>query len=192
MSLNRLIMGGILVMGICPAVAAPTVKNLGNATSSAYADTRGSQVTQSPSTVKRASSIRTVSAVSKPTAKVASNTNGVISTPEVTNSVDSVRAPGLHGNIAKGIGSKLSSSYTSQPQNSGVNPSVSEQRIDALEAEIAAKQDKLVSSDIVETGNGVMVTSVTADNGTVTVTKSEISIPFGSATSDARATIWIE
>ncbi len=53
-----------------------------------------------------------------------------------------------------------------------------------------AKQDKLTSTNVVESGSGAMVTGVTADNGTVTVTKSEITIPV--ANSDSRVTIWFE
>ena len=55
-----------------------------------------------------------------------------------------------------------------------------------------AKQDKLTSSNVVVSGSGAMVTGVTANNGTVTVTKSEVTIPVGSASSTTRATIWFE
>ena len=55
-----------------------------------------------------------------------------------------------------------------------------------------AKQDKLTSTNVVESGSGAMVTSVTASNGTVTVTKSEVTIPVGSASSSTRATIWVQ
>lgn len=54
----------------------------------------------------------------------------------------------------------------------------------------AAKQDKLTSTNVVESGSGAMVTGVTASNGTVTVTKSEVTIPV--ANSNTRATIWFE
>ena len=56
----------------------------------------------------------------------------------------------------------------------------------------AAKQDKLTNTNVVESGSGAMVTSVTASNGTVTVTKSEVTIPVGSASSSTRATIWVQ
>ena len=55
-----------------------------------------------------------------------------------------------------------------------------------------AKQDKLTTTNVVTSGSGAMVTGVTASNGTVTVTKSEVTIPVGSATSSTRATIWVE
>ena len=55
-----------------------------------------------------------------------------------------------------------------------------------------AKQDKLTNTNVVVSGSGAMVTGVTASNGTVTVTKSEVTIPVGSASSNNRATIWFE
>lgn len=54
------------------------------------------------------------------------------------------------------------------------------------------KQDKISSENVVESGTGVMVMNVSADNGTVTVTKSEVTIPVGATTSVTRATIWLE
>lgn len=55
-----------------------------------------------------------------------------------------------------------------------------------------AKQNKLTNTNVVVSGSGAMVTGVTASNGTVTVTKSEVTIPVGSASSNNRATIWFE
>ena len=54
------------------------------------------------------------------------------------------------------------------------------------------KQDKLSSENVVESGAGAMVMDVSAENGTVTVTKSEVTIPVGATTSVTRATIWLE
>ncbi len=62
----------------------------------------------------------------------------------------------------------------------------------AYNAISTAKQDKLTSTNVVESGSGAMVTGVTASNGTVTVTKSEVTIPVGSSSSNTRAAIWIE
>lgn len=56
----------------------------------------------------------------------------------------------------------------------------------------SVKQDKLTSSNVVESGSGPIVSNVTASNGTVTVSKSEVTIPVGATTSDTRATIWLE
>jgi len=55
-----------------------------------------------------------------------------------------------------------------------------------------AKQDKLSSANVVASGDGFMVMDVSANNGTVTVTKSEVTIPVGATTSENRATIWLE
>ena len=54
------------------------------------------------------------------------------------------------------------------------------------------KQDKLSSVNIVESGGGAMVMDVSANNGTVTITKTEVTIPVGATVSDTRATIWLE
>ena len=56
----------------------------------------------------------------------------------------------------------------------------------------AAKQDTLTSTNVVESGSGAMVTGVTASNGTVTVTKTEVTIPVGSSSSNTRAAIWLQ
>ena len=62
----------------------------------------------------------------------------------------------------------------------------------AFNAMNTSKQDKLTSTNVVESGSGAMVTGVTASNGTVTVTKSEVTIPVGSSSSNTRAIIWFE
>ncbi|MCQ2568440.1 MAG: hypothetical protein MJ163_02485 [Alphaproteobacteria bacterium] len=56
----------------------------------------------------------------------------------------------------------------------------------------SAKQDTLTSTNVVESSTGAVVTGVSASNGIVTVTKGEVTIPVGSATSTTRATIWIQ
>lgn len=56
-----------------------------------------------------------------------------------------------------------------------------------------AKQDTLTSTNVVVgTDNGPFVSAVTASNGTVTVSKSEVTIPVGSTSSSTRAVIWLE
>ena len=63
----------------------------------------------------------------------------------------------------------------------------------AYSAMNTAKQDKLTSTNVVVgTDNGPFVSAVTASNGTVTVTKSEVTIPVGSTSSSTRAVIWLE
>ncbi len=56
----------------------------------------------------------------------------------------------------------------------------------------SAKQDTLTSTNVVESGSGAMVTGISASNGTVTVSKSEVTIPVGSTSSTTRAVIWLE
>ena len=56
----------------------------------------------------------------------------------------------------------------------------------------AAKQDKLTTTNVVDSGSGPMVTAGTASDGTVTVSKSEVTIPVGATTSTTRANIWLE
>lgn len=62
----------------------------------------------------------------------------------------------------------------------------------AYSAMNTAKQDKLTSTNVVESGSGAVVSAVTANNGTVTVTKSEVMIPVGGQTSSSHAYIWIQ
>lgn len=62
----------------------------------------------------------------------------------------------------------------------------------AYNAMDAIKQDKLTSANVVESTSGPMVTGVTANNGTITVSKGEVTIPVGAATSTTRAAIWFE
>ena len=59
----------------------------------------------------------------------------------------------------------------------------------------SAKQDKLTSTNVVADANGSangFVSAVTASDGTVTVTKAEVTIPVGAATSATRAQIWVQ
>ena len=59
----------------------------------------------------------------------------------------------------------------------------------------SAKQDKLTSTNVVADTNGSangFVSAVTASDGTVTVTKAEVTIPVGAATSATRAQIWVQ
>ena len=63
----------------------------------------------------------------------------------------------------------------------------------AYNAVDTSKQNKLTSTNVVESGSGAMVRSVTANNGTVTVDKGEVQIPVGSATgASSHLPIWFE
>ena len=64
--------------------------------------------------------------------------------------------------------------------------------IKAVNTVASLKQDMLSSTNVVDSGNGPFVANVSASNGTVTVAKSDISVPVGSASSSTRASIWIQ
>lgn len=65
-------------------------------------------------------------------------------------------------------------------------------KISDLKTVVDKKQDVLTSENVVFSGEGVIVTSVSADNGTVVVNKGEITIPVGAPESTNRAKVWIE
>ena len=59
----------------------------------------------------------------------------------------------------------------------------------------AAKQEKLTNTNVTTSGTngtGAVVTAVTANNGAVTVTKSNVQIPVGSASATTYANIWVQ
>ncbi len=64
-----------------------------------------------------------------------------------------------------------------------------------LQGNIDKKQNLLNSGtggNVTVSGSGNMVTSVTANAGTVTVSKANVQVPVGSATATTYASIWIE
>lgn len=134
----------------CPSVAAPTVKKLGDAISSNTLGTTNKQtMTKLSTTNQKTPSVRALSLSTKPTSSTAKGTNLIKTTSQTMGSGNSGRTPGLHGNLIKGISSKLSSNYTS-PTNGGATSDLT-QRITDLESEMATKQD------ILEPGNGISV-----------------------------------
>ena len=62
----------------------------------------------------------------------------------------------------------------------------------AVESVDSAKQNTLTSTNVVTSGSGAMITEVSANNGTVTVTKTDVTIPVGSVDSQTRARIWVQ
>ena len=65
----------------------------------------------------------------------------------------------------------------------------------AFDALDTAKQDKLTSTNVTTSGTngtGAVVTAVTANDGAVTVTKSNVQIPVGSASATTYASIWLQ
>ena len=78
------------------------------------------------------------------------------------------------------------------PEANVVSTSYVKGAVDALDT---TKQDKLTSTNVVYDANGSnngFISAVTANNGTVTVTKSEVTIPVGSQSSATRAAIWVQ
>ena len=91
------------------------------------------------------------------------------------NSVDSARMSGLHGNIGKGINSKISSSQTSSSGGGSGSSSTSdlERRITNLETEISTKQGILRSGEGIDVSGTTI--SVSEEIANLPTTMSEIS-----------------
>lgn len=122
------------------AVAVPTVKKLGNsANNNAHINIQNGklQPTKSYLPGKRGTSVRVLGTAAKATTKPVSNVKTVKTVSKTAGSADSSRLSGLHGNIVKGISSKLSQSQTPQP--SGIDTSNLEQRVNLLEEKIITK-----------------------------------------------------
>ena len=172
--LNRLLLGLGAIAGvslICPVVAAPSVRNFGNTTSSkTFNNTRSSTMKTnqlSSGANKRASSLRVSDSTIKPVTKTASVTKSAsVGTTQRGSSVGSSRMSGLRGNVVKEISSKLSSNYTSQPGGSGSNTSNLEQRINSLENQISTKQN------VLESGEGINI-----EHNTISVSQEIASLP---------------
>ncbi len=150
-----LTMGGVLTH---PSVAAPTVKRLDGATNNNVT------LTKSSSASKRAPSLRISGSVSEPASKTTTSTKTANTTPKNPSSGESVRLPGLHGNLVKGIGSKLSSNYSQQ--SGGAVTSDLMQRVINLEEEVATKQKTL------ESGNGIDI-----DSNTISLSEEILVLP---------------
>ena len=140
-----LIMAGVLAH---PLMAAPTVKKLGGVDSSTFLD-KDTQV-RTPILNQRAPSLRLSSA----TTKSSTITGGTKTASKSQNATDSARLPGLHGNLMKGISSKLVANKDAQP--SGDKTSGLTQRIIDLEADMATKQETLEPGDGIDI-NGAMI-----------------------------------
>ena len=131
----------VLANGILtfPSLAAPTVKNLGGATSGI------STGTKTQTTNNRNPSVR---ALGLSNASVTTTNNGANTVAtKATTSGDSTRLSGLHNNIIKSIGSKLSANHAAQP--SDTNKYDLNQRVTNLEEAMVTKQE------ILEPGDGI-------------------------------------
>ena len=148
MYLTRLFLAVVLMMFFSapyPSTAAPTVKQLGGTTiNNALSKTNQESVTKSATASMP--SVRALGLSTKP----ATNATNATAT-KTTGTSDSVRLSGLHGNLVKGIGSKLSSNLSSQPGGGGAVTSDLTQRVINLETEMANKQG------ILEPGEGIYI-----------------------------------
>lgn len=159
MYLTGLFLVVILATGggfIHPSVAAPTVKKIDVVSST----NSNLTPTKSSTTSNRAPSLRISGSVGESTSKTANSTK----TTTTKTSDDSVRLPGLHGNLVKGIGSKLSSNYSQQP--GGVITSDLMQRVINLEEDVATKQEYL------ESGDGIDI-----DGNTISLSEEILGLP---------------
>lgn len=136
---------GILM---CPLMAAPTVKKLGVSTPSNIQNAKLIQQKTSTSG-QRSPSVRLLGTSAKPVTKPVSTTNMVNVAPSTTGTTDSARLSGLHGNLVKGISSKLSSNYSQQQKNTDTSDLT--KRVIALEEQMTTKQT------ILEPGDGITI-----------------------------------
>ncbi|MFQ6759989.1 MAG: hypothetical protein ACLRFM_01120 [Alphaproteobacteria bacterium] len=142
----------IATCGVVRAVcAAPTVRKFGMPTSASDGATTNKQSMIKMSTANKiAAAVPVVKTTNTPTNNTDANAVNIVSK---TPGADGARLSGLfHGNIIKGIGTKLSTNYAS-PSGGNTSGATSElsQRINDLENALDAKQEALKS------GNGIYI-----------------------------------
>lgn len=156
-----------------PAVSAPMVKTLGGNMNTGIQNSRVTPAKLSTPS-QRASSVRALDSVSKPATKTTGGTTVTSGTPRTSAYVGSVRTPGLHGNLMKGISSKLSAAQSSQQ---GGTTSDLAQRVTSLEQEMLTKQDILESGDGINIDGTVI--SLSDDMMTMTERLEELNQEIG-------------
>lgn len=150
-----------------PVAAASAVKTFGNT----YNNTNSPA--QLPTNTNRASSIRMLNLAAKPTNTITGT--GATNVVSISSQDPSSQDPGGYtmpgrlpttGNMFKGLKTKLSTNYASQPSNNNNNDNIQtelEQRISSLESGINTKQDILIPGTGIDiTGNTI---SLSADIG---------------------------
>jgi hypothetical protein len=133
------------------AMALPTVKKFGA--------NNTQNITTKTNQIKLSTTNNTNPTISLVGQNQQTNTN-VLGAPTIDNTADSARLSGIfHGNIIKGLGSKLSSNSGQQPTGNNtpgdLNTNDLAQRVAALEDAIIKKQD------VLEAGNGIDITGKT-------------------------------
>ena len=143
-----LITAGVLAR---PLMAAPTVKKLSGATSDSFAG-KGTPARTSILT-QRAPSLRLSGTTTKSALQTTNDTKNTNTASKSQNATNSARLPGLHGNLMKGLASKLATN--GQSSSGGNDNSELLQRIIDLEADMATKQETL------EPGDGIDINGAT-------------------------------
>lgn len=157
----------LLTEGIlaCPAGAVPSVKKLGGtATNNIQGSINKGSLTKLSTASQRTPSVRALGLSEKPATNTTNNTMNI--SAKTATSTDSMRLSGLHGNLIKGIASKISSNSSQQQGGGGNITSELEQRITNLEAEITTKQN------ILESGDGIII-----DGTTISLSDEIASLP---------------
>jgi len=180
----------VVLLGLClfvsNAVAAPTVKKLGTANANSGSVNAIPARATNDSNASRAASVRSNAVGVKPvtiTKKVEDNKIDNVSTSRLT------VGKYLHN---KGVSSGIIQQADSAPAVQSDDFIELTDRVVQLENKIDTKQEQLSSTNVVTSGNGPIVSSVSADNGTVTVTKTDVTIPVGAVESETRAYIWVQ
>ena len=153
--------GGILAR---PAMSAPFVKKIGVATNNTQTNVGNDTSAKTSATPQqRAPSLRVSGSATESGPKGTGDSGSASS--KMTGTANSARLSGLHGNLVKGIGSKLSSNYpTPQPVAPGT-PDLTQRVID-LESEMATKQE------ILEPGDGIDI-----KGNTISVSEGILALP---------------
>jgi hypothetical protein len=162
---NWLFLGVVLLaegIFMYPLMAAPTVKNLGGAiNSNTQASMNRVSVAKLSTAGNRSPSGRALSLSNKS----ASVTTGVSGASKTIGTTDSVRLSGMHNNIIKSIGTKLSANHTSS-QSDNPNKYDLSQRVTNLEEDMATKQE------ILEPGDGIDI-----KGNTISVSEGILALP---------------
>ncbi len=136
---------GLVSTGIltCPSMAAPTVKRLGATNTGNIQNSNMTASSKAPSTVQRASSLRTSGSYIKPRIDATGDTVVSSTNTSAIGKATSARLSGFHGNIVKSIGSKISQNQLGSPSGSNTAPSDLTDRVVALEEQMATLPDKV-------------------------------------------------
>ena len=126
-----------------PAAAAPTVKRLGATNTGNIQNSNMTASSKAPSTVQRASSVRTSGSYVEPKTNATSDATVPVANTSTVGAANSMRLSGIHGNIVKTIGSKISQNQPKPSSGSNTAPSDLTDRVVALEEQMASLPEKV-------------------------------------------------